>query len=149
MLSINTGKNQISKIRGALYIPTYEYNYKVITRCDTILQEYYITDGRKCENTKRYIRMNSTKGAHELHKENSRDEQGALRDRSSDGLLMIHASAAPPDQQPGEFIDSKLQDLDMRIQGSQKLPNEWCGECQVACRNKHTCINKSELKDMH
>jgi len=26
------------KVRGALYIPTYEYNYKVITECDTILQ---------------------------------------------------------------------------------------------------------------
>ena len=40
-------KNQSTKIRGALYIPTYEYNYKVITGCDTILQEYYITDRLK------------------------------------------------------------------------------------------------------
>jgi len=31
MLSISISKNQNSKIRGALYIPTYEYNYKVIT----------------------------------------------------------------------------------------------------------------------
>ena len=46
---------------GALYIPTYEYNYKVITGCDTILQEYYITDRRKCKNIKRYTIMNSTK----------------------------------------------------------------------------------------
>ena len=52
------------KVRGALYIPIYEYNYKVITGCDTILQEYYITDRRKCENTKRYTIMNSTKDAH-------------------------------------------------------------------------------------
>jgi len=42
-LSISTGKNQSTKLRGALYIPTYEYDYKVITGCDTILQEYYIT----------------------------------------------------------------------------------------------------------
>jgi len=35
-LSISTGKNQSTKVRGALYIPTYEYNYKVITGCDTI-----------------------------------------------------------------------------------------------------------------
>jgi len=35
---------------GALYILTYEYNYKVITRCDTISQKYYITDRRNCEN---------------------------------------------------------------------------------------------------
>ena len=65
-LSISTSKNQSTEARGALYIPTYEYNYKVITRGDTILQEYYITDGRKCENTKRCTSMNSTKGAHEF-----------------------------------------------------------------------------------
>ena len=55
--------------RGALYIPTYEYNYKVITGRDTILQEYYIPYRLRCENTKRYTIMNSTKGAHELQKE--------------------------------------------------------------------------------
>ena len=54
------------KICNALYIPTYRYNYKVIIGCDTILQEYYITDMRKCEDTKRYTIMNSTKDAHEL-----------------------------------------------------------------------------------
>ena len=56
-LSISVGKNQRAKARGALYIPTYEYNYKVITRCDTILQEYYITDRCNCENIKRYASM--------------------------------------------------------------------------------------------
>ena len=40
MLSISTGKNQSTKVRGALCIQIYEYNYKVITGCDTILQEY-------------------------------------------------------------------------------------------------------------
>ena len=65
-LSISTGKNQISELRGALYIPTYEYTYKAITGCDKILQEYYITDRRNCENTRRYTSMNSTKGAHEF-----------------------------------------------------------------------------------
>ena len=43
-LSISTGKNQSTEARGALYIPTYEYNYKVITGSDPILQEYYITN---------------------------------------------------------------------------------------------------------
>jgi len=62
------------KVRGALYISIYEYNYKVITGCDTILQEYYMTDRRKCENTKRYISMNNTKDVHESQKENSRAE---------------------------------------------------------------------------
>jgi len=76
MLSISTGKNQSAKVHGALYIPTYEYNYKVITGCDTILQEYYITDRRKCKNTKRYTIMNYTKGAHELQRENSRPSRG-------------------------------------------------------------------------
>ena len=54
------------KVYGALYIPTYEYNYKVITACDIILQVYYITARRKCINTKRYTSMNSTKDAHKL-----------------------------------------------------------------------------------
>jgi len=36
------------KVCGALYILTYKYNYKVITGCDIILQEYYITVRRKC-----------------------------------------------------------------------------------------------------
>ena len=34
--------------------PTYEYNYKVITRGDPILHEYYITDMCNYENTKRF-----------------------------------------------------------------------------------------------
>ena len=35
-LSISTCKNQSTKVRDALYILIYEYNYKVIIRCDTI-----------------------------------------------------------------------------------------------------------------
>jgi len=38
--------------------------------------------------------MNCTKGAHESQRENSRAEQGAWKDRASDGLLMIHAYVA-------------------------------------------------------
>ena len=93
-LSISTGKNQSLKIRGALYIPTYEYNYKVIPKCATILQEYYIIDSRNCENTKRCTSMNCTKGAHEPRNGNSRAEQGPWKDRVSYGLPMIHATAA-------------------------------------------------------
>jgi len=78
MLNINTGKNQSTKVCDALYILKYEYKYKVIIGYDTTLQEYYIIDRRKCENTKRYTIMNSTKDAHQLHKENSRDKQGGL-----------------------------------------------------------------------
>ena len=61
MLSISTSKNQSTKVRGALYIPIYKYNNKVITGSDIILQEYYITDRRKCENTKGYTIKNNTK----------------------------------------------------------------------------------------
>jgi len=72
------------KVRGALYIPTYEYNYKVITGCDTILQENYIINRRICKNKKRYTSMNRAKDAHKLKKGNSRDEQGAWKDRASE-----------------------------------------------------------------
>jgi len=44
MLSISTGKNQSTKVRGELYISTYEYNYRVIKGCDIILHECNITD---------------------------------------------------------------------------------------------------------
>jgi len=37
-----------------------------------------------------------------LQKENSREAQGDWKDRASDGLPMIHASAAHLDQYPGE-----------------------------------------------
>ena len=76
-LKISTNKNQSTKVHGALCIPTHEYNYKVITGCDTILQEYYITGRRNCENTNRYIIINNTKGAHQSQKGNSRAEPGA------------------------------------------------------------------------
>jgi len=67
-LNISTCKNQSTKVHDAFYIPTYDYNYKVIIGYDTILQECYITDRHKCENTKRYTSVNSTKGAHESQK---------------------------------------------------------------------------------
>ena len=40
--------------------------------------------------------MNSTKGAYELQKENSRDEQGAWNDRARDSQLLIHDATATP-----------------------------------------------------
>jgi len=76
MLSISIGKNQSTKVHGVLCIPTYEYNYKVIKGCDTILQESYVTDRRKCENIKRYTIMNSTKDAHELQKKTRETSRG-------------------------------------------------------------------------
>ena len=122
-LSIRTSKNQSTEARGALYIPTYEYNYKVIIRCDTILHEYYITDRCNCENTRRYTSMNSTKGAHEFAEEKLERRAGGPRRirlwtvcRWS--TLPLHLSG----QQLGESTSSKLRNLDMRIQGSQNSP---------------------------
>ena len=50
------------------------------------------------------------------------------------------------DQQLGESTSSKLQALrsghaDL---GESELLNEWCDECQVTCRDKYTCIDKSK-----
>ena len=50
---------------------------------------------RNCENTRKCTSMNSTKGAHEFKKKNSRDAQGAWKDRALDSLLGIHTTAAP------------------------------------------------------
>ena len=78
------------KVRGALYVLTYEYNYKIITGCGTILQEYYITDRRKYENIKRYTIMNSIKCAHELQKDNPEMSRGPERIGTRTDLPLIH-----------------------------------------------------------
>ena len=93
--------------------------------------------------------MNSTKDAHELQKENSRDEQGARKNRLQTGQPLVHDAIAAQLWPLGSPSLSNLQDLNMQIQGSQKLPNEWCGECHVACRDKHMCIDKFESKSMY
>jgi len=124
MLSISTCKNQSTEVRDALHIPTYEFNYKVVTGCDKILQEYYITDRRKCENTKRCTIMNSTKDAHELQKGNSGDEQGAWKDGAPDSLLKIRASSAHLWSTTGRM--HKLQAVGSEHAGpvESELPNE-------------------------
>ena len=50
---------------------------------------------RNCEITKRCTSMNSRQALTSLQKENSRGTQGAWKDGTLDGLLGIHASAAP------------------------------------------------------
>ena len=137
------GKNQSTEVCGTLCIPAYEYNYKIITWCNIILQKYYITDRWKCENIKRYTNMNSTKCAHESKKENSRAEQGTWKDRTSDGLSMIHASTAHLWSATGRIHKLQAPRSKYADSGNQKLSNEWCDECQVACIIRHTCIDKS------
>ena len=45
--------------------------------------EYYITDRRKCENTKRYTSMNSIKDAHKLQKRKLKSLVGDLEGKDS------------------------------------------------------------------
>jgi len=61
--------------------------------------------------------MNSTKSAHELEKNNSRDEQGAWKDRAPDWSANDHDVTAAQlwsTRSPTKF---KLQDRDMQIEG--------------------------------
>ena len=57
---------------------------------------------------------------------------------------MIHAFAAPLWSATGK---KKLQALISGHEdpGESELSNEWYSECQVAYKNKHMCIDKSEL----
>jgi len=111
--------------RGALYILTYEYNYKVITIYDTILQEYYITDIRKCENSRRYTSMNSTNGAHEFTKGKLERCVGAWKDSALDGLPMIHATAAPLKSTTGRIHKFQAPRPRHEDSGESELPSEW------------------------
>ena len=65
-----------------------------ITKLSPDVTQYYknitFIDRRKCENTKSSS-MNSTNNAHEF---TERKLRGAWKDRASDGLLEIHATAA-------------------------------------------------------
>ena len=63
--------------------------------------------------------MNSTNGGSESQQENSGAEQRGWKDGALDGLLEIHATAAPLWSATGRITRSKLQNLDMRIQRSQ------------------------------
>jgi len=90
--------------------------------------------------------MNNTKDAHKLKKEDREPSRGSGRK----GLWTIcrwsTLQLRISNQQPRESISFKFWDLDIHIQGNQKLPSEWCDECQVAYRDKHMCINKFKLK---
>ena len=64
VLSISTGKNQSTKVRSIYTFQHKEYNYKVITECDIILQVHYII----ARNKSKIYNMYSAKDAHELRK---------------------------------------------------------------------------------
>ena len=93
--------------------------------------------------------MNNTKGAHELQKENSRDEQGVWKDKAPD-----RSGADPRHHYCATLITKKSTAVQAPRSehvglGESELLYEWQDECQVACINKHTCINKSESKSMY
>jgi len=88
--------------------------------------------------------MNSTNGAHELQQENSRVEQGAWKDNALDGLLMIHATAAPLWSATGRIHKLQVSKSRHEDSGESELPYKWWCECQLACRDKHMCIDKSK-----
>ena len=67
------------RIRVRKYVAHYTFQHmSTIIKLSQDVTQYYITDRRDCENTKRRTIMNSTKDAHELQKENSGYEQGGL-----------------------------------------------------------------------
>jgi len=79
-------------------------------------------------------------------KKTQETSRGAWKDRAPDGLPKIHASSAHL-LSATERIH-KLQTLEFEHAGTgeSELHNEWCDECQVAYRVKHTCIDKSKSK---
>ena len=68
--------------------------------------------------------MNGTKVVHNLQRENLRAEQGVWRDRLSDGLPMIHTTDVDLRSATGRIYKLQALRSGMRIQGSQKHPNE-------------------------
>ena len=94
MLSISTRKNQSTEARGVLYIPTYEYNYKVITRCDKYYKNITSPIGANARIQEMY-KYEQYKWHSRVYRRKTREmRKGAWKDRALDGLLEIHASAA-------------------------------------------------------
>jgi len=67
----------------------------------------------------------------------TKEETGATA-----GLPALQSKFGPQQKDPRL---SKLRDLDIKIQESQKAAQEWYDGFQVACKDKHTCIDKSDL----
>ena len=93
--------------------------------------------------------MYSTKGTRKSQKGNLRAEQEAWKDNASDGLLMFHASTAHFLSATGRIHKLQASESEYEDPGELELPNEWCGECQVASKDKHACNDKSESKSMY
>ena len=97
-------------------------------------------------NYNEIYRMNSTKSAHELQKKNREPRKGPGRKGLWTDCWWSMLPLCISDQQPEEFTSSKLWNMDMQDQGCQKQSNEWWDDRQVACKDRYTCIAKSESK---
>jgi len=60
-----------------------------------------------------------------LQKKNSRDAQGAWKDRALDGLLGIHASTTPLWSATGRIHMLQTPRLGHEDLGESELPGEW------------------------
>ena len=94
-LSINTGKNQSTEASGALYIPTYEYNYKVITRGDTYYKNITSLTGANARIQGDIQVWTVQMEAQSDNRKTLEPNREAWKDGASDGLPEIYASAAP------------------------------------------------------
>jgi len=122
-LSINTGKNQSTEVRGALYIPTYDYNYKVITRGDTYYKNITSPTGANTRIQGDIQVWTVQMEAQSHNRKTLKPSRKAWKDGASNGLSEIYASVAPLWSATGRITSFKLWNLDMRIQGSQtELP---------------------------
>jgi len=93
--------------------------------------------------------MNSTQCTHELQKENWRDEQGAWKDGASDW-----STADPWCYRYAALIARKSHVVQaLRSEhagpGESELHNKWKDECQLACIERHTCIDKFKEKSLY
>jgi len=113
MLSISTGKNQSTKALDALYITTYEQLQSYHRMCHNITRILHINDRRKCKNIKSYTIMNCTKCAHESQWKTQEPCRGSGRIVPQMVCRWFTLSLHISDQQPGEFTNFKLWDLDM------------------------------------
>ena len=83
------------------------------------------------------------------YKRKTRETSRGLEGWALDGLPMIHASAVHLWLTSGRIYKLRVSRAGHEDPGESELPNEWYGECYVACMNKHSCIDKSESNSMH
>jgi len=136
MLSISTGRNQSMKVCGVYIFQQKEYNYKVITRCDIILQAYYITDRHK-----------SIIYIYERYKKSSwaiRDipwtHQEELDREELQLVSLLHKISSIIGRRV--HFSPSFRSLDMQVLGSHKATQRVIKWDQVACIIKHMCIDK-------